>query len=155
VRVGIGVDAHQFAAGRRLVLCGVEVPYGLGLLGYSDADVGTHAVIDAMLGAAALGDIGTHFPTGDPRFACASSLDLLGATLALLHERGYAVNNVDVTIVAARPRLADHIAPMRGALANAIGVPLDSVSVKATTTDHLGFVGRREGIAAVAVVSLM
>jgi 2-C-methyl-D-erythritol 2,4-cyclodiphosphate synthase len=154
MRVGIGVDAHQFAAGRGLVLCGVQVPYELGLLGYSDADVATHAVIDALLGAAALGDIGLHFPTGDPRYAGASSLDLLAATLVGLRDHGHTVNNVDVTIVAARPRLADHVPAMRAALAGALGVSVDLVSVKATTTDHLGFVGRREGVAALAVVSL-
>lgn len=153
-RVGIGVDAHQFAAGRRLVLCGVDVPYPLGLLGYSDADVATHAVIDAMLGAAALGDIGQHFPTGDQRYAGARSLDLLAATVTLLSGHGHAIGNVDVTIIAARPRLAEHVPAMRESLAAVLGVATDLVSVKATTTNHLGFPGRREGIAAVAVVSL-
>lgn len=154
MRVGVGVDSHQFAAGRRLVLCGVHIPGDVGLLGYSDADVATHAVIDALLGAAALGDIGGHFPTGDPRYAGAASTALLQHVVGLLTGAGYTINNVDTTIVAARPRLAQHVPAMRATLAASLGCDVGQVSVKATTTNHLGFVGRQEGIAAVAVVSL-
>ncbi len=154
MRVGIGYDAHQFAAGRPLVIGGVRIDYPLGLLGYSDADVCLHALSDAILGAAALGDLGAHFPTGDPRFQAASSADLLARVVALVAEQGYRVGNCDVTIVAQRPRLAPHVPAMRERIARILGVSLEQVSVKATTTDHLGFTGRLEGIAAMAVVSL-
>ena len=155
MRVGIGYDAHQFAAGRPLVLGGVTIDYPLGLLGYSDADVCLHALGDAVLGAAALGDLGTHFPTGDPRFLDASSADLLREIGSLVAAKGYRVANVDVTIVAQKPRLAASIPAMRQRVADLLGVPIDQVSVKATTTDHLGFTGRREGIAALAIASLV
>jgi 2-C-methyl-D-erythritol 2,4-cyclodiphosphate synthase len=154
VRVGIGYDAHQFAAGRPLMLGGVEIPYPLGLLGYSDADVCLHALSDAILGAAALGDLGAHFPTGDPRFEGASGTDLLGQVVSLVAREGYRVGNCDVTVVAQRPRLAAHVPAMRERIACILGVELSQVSVKATTTDHLGFTGRLEGIAAMAIVSL-
>ncbi len=154
MRVGIGYDAHQFAAGRPLVLGGVAIDYPLGLLGYSDADVCLHALSDAILGAAALGDLGAHFPTGDPRFFNVSSADLLGRVVALVAEKGCRVGNCDVTIVAQRPRLSPHVPAMRERVAAILGVALERVSVKATTTDHLGFTGRLEGIAAMAVVAL-
>lgn len=154
MRVGIGYDIHQFAAGRPLVLGGVRIDYPLGLLGYSDADVCLHALSDAILGAAALGDLGAHFPTGDPRFLDASSADLLGQVVALVARQGFRIGNCDVTIVAQCPRLAPHVSAMRERVAGILGVPLGQVSVKATTTDHLGFVGRLEGIAAMAVVAL-
>ena len=154
MRVGIGYDAHQFAAGRPLILGGVTIPYPLGLLGYSDADVCLHALSDAILGAAALGDLGMHFPTGDTRFLDASSSDLLDQVVALAAREGYHVGNCDVTIVAQRPRLAAHVPAMRERVAAILGVSLGRVSVKATTTDGLGFTGRLEGIAAMAVVLL-
>ena len=154
MRVGIGYDAHQFASGRPLVLGGVTIDYPLGLLGYSDADVCLHALSDAILGAAALGDLGAHFPTGDPRFLDASSADLLAQVVALVARQGYRVGNCDVTIVAQRPRLAAQVPAMRERIAGILGISLDQVSVKATTTDHLGFTGRLEGIAAMAVVAL-
>jgi 2-C-methyl-D-erythritol 2,4-cyclodiphosphate synthase len=150
----MGYDAHQFAAGRPLVLGGVTVEYPVGLLGYSDADVCLHALGDAMLGAAALGDLGTHFPTGDERFIGASSADLLRQIVKLVEAEGLLVGNCDVTIVAQRPRLAPYVPAMRARIAEILGVPLGSVSVKATTTDHLGFTGRLEGIAAMAVATL-
>ena len=151
VRVGVGYDVHRFAPGRRLVLGGVEIPYEAGLEGYSDADVALHALCDALLGAAALGDIGQHFPPGDPRWRDASSLGLLQRVVDLVEQRGYQIGNVDVTIVAEAPRLAPHVPQMRQAISTALGVTVDHVSVKATTNERLGFVGRREGIAAVAV----
>ncbi len=154
MRVGIGYDAHQFAAGRPLVLGGVLVDYPLGLLGYSDADVCLHALSDAILGAAALGDLGAHFPTGDPRYLGVSSADLLGQVVALVAEQGYRVGNCDVTIVAQRPRLGPQVPAMRERIAAILGVSPGQVSVKATTTDHLGFAGRLEGIAAMAVAML-
>jgi len=154
MRVGIGFDVHQFAAGRPLILGGVQVEYPLGLLGYSDADVALHAIADAILGAAALGDLGQHFPTGDPRYRDASSLQILRRVVEMTAERGLGIGNVDLTIVAQRPHLAPYVAAMRASIALALEVPLERVSVKATTTDHLGFVGRAEGIAALAVALL-
>ena len=154
MRIGIGYDVHQFAAGRPLVLGGVRIDYPLGLLGYSDADAALHAIADAILGAAALGDLGRHFPTGDPRFRDASSLDILRQVVGLVAERGLRVGNVDVTIVAQVPRLAPYVEAMRTAIAPVLGIPIDRVSVKATTTDHLGFAGRKEGVAALAVALL-
>lgn len=151
MRVGIGCDVHQFAAGRPLWLGGVQINYSLGLLGYSDADVAIHALADALLGAAALGDLGKHFPTGDPRFAGASGASILGETIRLVAAAGHRVGNVDLTIIAQRPRLAEHTPAMRAVIAQILGVALGQVSVKATTTDHLGFVGRGEGISALAI----
>jgi 2-C-methyl-D-erythritol 2,4-cyclodiphosphate synthase len=153
--VGIGYDVHRFAAGRRLVLGGVEFPSDEGLLGHSDADVATHAIIDALLGAAALGDIGTHFPPSDPRFASADSVDLLRRVVTLLQARSLRVTNVDVSIVAERPRIGPRAAEMRRVLADAISIPADAVSVKATTNEGLGFIGRGEGIAAIAVAEVV
>ena len=154
-RVGSGYDVHRLTQNRKLILCGVEVPYELGLDGHSDADVAVHALMDALLGAAALGDIGKHFPDTDDRFKGADSMKLLEHVLALLKERCWRVNNADVTIIAQKPKLAGYIPAMRDKLAKAMGLDADAVNVKATTTEKLGFTGRGEGIAAEAVVSLI
>ncbi len=154
MRAGIGFDAHAFAAGRRLVLGGVEIPGETGLAGHSDADAVLHALIDALLGAAALGDIGAHFPSSDARYHDADSRDLLRQAVALVQGRGYGVANADVTIIAERPRLAPHLEAMRRAIAADLAVGFEAVSVKATTTDGMGFAGRGEGIAAMAVALL-
>ena len=150
-RVGSGYDVHRLVPGRKLILCGEEIPFELGLLGHSDADVALHALMDAMLGAAALGDIGQHFPDTDPRYSGISSLKLLGETDRLLREAGYRVVNADITIAAQKPKLAERIPAMRGNIAGALGIGMDQISVKATTTEHLGFEGRMEGISAYAV----
>jgi 2-C-methyl-D-erythritol 2,4-cyclodiphosphate synthase len=154
-RIGQGYDAHQLAPGRRLVLGGVEVSHDKGLAGHSDGDALTHAIIDALLGAAALGDIGQHFPSTDKSLEGVSSLLLLGRVCELLEQAGWLPGNVDATIVAERPRMAPHIAGMRERLAGTLGLELDAVSVKATTTDRMGFAGREEGIAAFAVATLV
>lgn len=150
IRIGSGYDVHRLVEGRRLVLCGVTIEHSLGLLGHSDADVAIHALCDALLGAAALGDIGKHFPDTDPRYSGADSRVLLRDVVALLADRGFAVGNVDLTIMAQAPKLAPHIESMRRNLAADLGITLDRVSVKATTTEHLGFEGRGEGISAQA-----
>jgi 2-C-methyl-D-erythritol 2,4-cyclodiphosphate synthase len=154
VRTGLGFDTHAFAPGRRLILGGVEVPHEQGLAGHSDADVLTHAIIDALLGAAALDDIGRHFPDTDARFAGADSLGLLRTVVAELDERGWEIGNVDATVVLERPKLAPHRDAIRASLAGALGLPLDAVSVKATTGERMGFVGRGEGAAALAVATI-
>jgi 2-C-methyl-D-erythritol 2,4-cyclodiphosphate synthase len=154
VRTGLGIDTHAFAPGRALILGGVEIPYEAGLAGHSDADVLTHAVIDALLGAAALGDIGQHFPDTDPRFKDADSLDLLRAVVNDLSERGFAIGNVDATVMLERPRLAPYRDAIRDSLAGALGLAADAVCVKATTGERMGFVGRGEGAAALAVATL-
>lgn len=154
MRIGIGYDVHKLVPGRKLILGGVEVPYELGLDGHSDADVLTHALMDAMLGAAALGDIGQHFPDTDERFKGADSLVLLAEVRRLVGEAGFEVGNLDVTVIAQRPKLAPFIPHMRERLANVLDLPLNTVSVKATTTEKLGFTGRGEGIAAEAAVLL-
>jgi 2-C-methyl-D-erythritol 2,4-cyclodiphosphate synthase len=151
IRVGIGFDTHPLAAGRKLVLGGVEIPFAQGLAGWSDADVLTHAVMDALLGAAALGDIGVHFPPGQPEYEGVSSLVLLDQVVEKLEEKGYRVGNIDATVVAERPRLREYIDDMRQALSQVLGVDIESVSVKASTSSGLGFTGRGEGIAAYAV----
>jgi 2-C-methyl-D-erythritol 2,4-cyclodiphosphate synthase len=151
MRVGIGYDSHRFAAGRRLILGGVEVPAARGLAGHSDADVVAHAVTDALLGAAALGDIGTHFPPSDPAWKDADSLDMLARVCSWLGERGQRVHNVDVTIVCEEIRLAPFIPEMRARLAQALGIEVDRVSVKAKSNEGMGWVGRGEGAAALAV----
>lgn len=151
MRVGLGYDAHPFVADRPLVLAGVEIPYGRGLEGFSDADVAAHAVIDALLGAAALGDCGSHFPSGDARFAGARSVELLRQAVAVLHAAGFDVGNVDCTIVAERPSLASHIELMRESLAGAIGIDASRISVKAKRTEGLGFTGSGDGIEAYAI----
>ena len=153
-RVGTGADAHALATGRALVLGGVTVPHPTGLAGHSDGDVLSHAVIDALLGAAGAGDIGTHFPPGDPSLAGISSLLLLERTVGVLAEGGWCIANVDATMLAQRPRLSPHAPLMGQNIAAALSVERSQVSVKATTTDYLGFTGREEGIAAVAVALL-
>ncbi len=154
MRIGHGYDVHKLVSGRRLILGGVDIPHELGLLGHSDADVLTHAVMDALLGAAALGDIGRHFPDTDPAYAGADSLKLLQAVMGLLKERGYRLGNVDATVLAQAPKLAPHIPRMRENLAAAMGVDVGQVSVKATTEEGLGFTGEKMGIAAHAVALL-
>jgi 2-C-methyl-D-erythritol 2,4-cyclodiphosphate synthase len=154
VRTGLGIDTHAFAPGRPLILGGVDIPHEEGLAGYSDADVLTHAVIDALLGAAALGDIGQHFPDTDPRFKDADSLELLRAVVVHLSERGWAIGNVDATVVLEQPKLAPYRDAIRTSLAAALGLPEDAVNVKATTGERMGFVGRGEGAAALAVATL-
>ena len=151
MRIGHGYDVHRLVEGRKLILGGVEVPHTLGLLGHSDADVLTHAVMDALLGAAALGDIGRHFPDTDPAYAGADSLKLLDHVVELLEEKGYQVGNVDATILAQKPKLAPYIEKMRDNLAVRMKVEPDQVNVKATTEEKLGFTGAEEGIAAHAV----
>ena len=152
MRIGHGYDVHRLVEGRRLILGGVDIPWEKGLLGHSDADVLTHAVMDALLGAAALGDIGKLFPDSDPAYKGADSLVLLGRVVQVLAENGYEIGNVDATVLAQRPKLAAHITLMRDRLAAAMGVEPDQVSVKATTEEGLGFTGAGEGIAAHAVV---
>ena len=153
-RIGIGFDAHPLVHGRRLVLGGVDVPYSKGLDGWSDADVLTHAVMDALLGAAALGDIGDHFPPGEPQYKDISSLALLEQVRQKLLEHGWRVGNIDATVVAERPRLKDYIGEMRDRLSGALGVAPGQVSVKASTTNGLGLAGGGEGMTALAVASL-
>ena len=154
MRIGYGYDVHRLVEGRRLILGGVDIPWEKGLLGHSDADVLTHALMDALLGAAALGDIGQHFPDKDPAYEGADSVELLCRVCALLREHGYRVGNVDCTLVAQRPKLMPHIPAMRERLAEAMEVPVDRVSVKATTEEGLGFSGEGLGIAAHAVALL-
>lgn len=151
MRVGHGYDLHRFAAGRPLVLGGVQIPFEKGLLGHSDADVLTHAVMDALLGAAALGDIGTHFPDTDEAYRGADSIALARTVAAKLADAGYRIANVDATLIAQAPKLAPHIPAMREALAKALDLPLDAVSVKATTEEGLGATGEGLAIAAHAV----
>lgn len=152
MRIGHGYDVHKLVEGRRLILGGVDIPYEKGLLGHSDADVLTHALMDALLGAAALGDIGGLFPDDDDVYLGADSIELLKKVIALLHENGYGVVNADCTVIAQRPKLKPYIVDMRSALAKAMGVELGAVSVKATTEERLGFTGEGLGIAAHAVV---
>jgi 2-C-methyl-D-erythritol 2,4-cyclodiphosphate synthase len=154
VRTGIGYDCHRFAPGRRLVLGGLEIEHEQGLEGHSDADVLTHAIIDAMLGAAGLGDIGQHFPDTDERFRDADSLELLRATVALLAQAGLGVIHIDATVVIERPAIAPHREAMRAALARALGSDPERVNVKATRGEGMGFVGRGEGAAALAVATV-
>ena len=151
MRIGHGYDVHRLVEGRKLILGGVEIPYEKGLLGHSDADVLTHAVMDALLGAAGLGDIGRHFPDSDDRFLDADSLELLRQVCAMLADKGYRVGNVDVTVIAQRPKLAGFIPAMRENLAAVMGMSPEDVNVKATTEEKLGFTGEGLGIAAHAV----
>ena len=155
MRVGMGYDVHRLAQGRELILGGVKIPFEKGLLGHSDADVLVHALMDAMLGAAALGDIGKHFPDSDPRYKDASSMGLLAEVVKLLQLADYQVNNVDVTVVAQAPKLAEYIPAMRLNLAEVLGTSVDDISIKATTTEGLGFTGTGEGIASYAVCSII
>ncbi len=155
IRIGHGYDVHKLVEGRELILGGVKIPHTLGLLGHSDADVLLHAISDSLLGALALGDIGKHFPDTDPRYKGADSLVLLQHVVALIHEHGYAVGNLDAVVLAQKPKLAPHIETMRENIARVCGVPVTSVSVKATTEERLGFTGREEGISAHCVVLLL
>lgn len=153
-RTGIGYDAHRLVENRRLVLGGVVVPHERGLLGHSDADVAVHALMDALLGAIAAGDIGQHFPDTDPAWKDADSIRLLEAVAAILGGRGWRIVNTDLTILCEKPKLAPHIPEMRRRMAEAMGVAMDAVSVKATTVEGMGAIGRREGIAAQAVATV-
>ena len=153
-RFGMGYDVHQLVEGRKLNIGGVEIPFEKGLLGHSDADVLLHAISDALLGAAALGDIGKHFPDTDERYKGADSLKLLEEVGRLLAEKGYTVGNVDATIVAQRPKMAPHIPVMRENIARVLHVDVDRINVKATTEEHLGFTGSGQGISAYAVAGI-
>ena len=153
-RIGTGFDAHRLVEGRRLALCGVDIPHERGLLGHSDADVAAHALTDALLGAAALGDIGKLFPDNDSKWKDADSIKLLEAVVAILSEKGWRANNADITIICEKPKLAPHIQQMRANIAAALGADIDAVSVKATTVEGMGAIGRREGIAAQAAVTI-
>ncbi len=154
MRIGQGYDVHKLVEGRDCIICGVKIPYEKGLLGHSDADVALHALSDALLGAAALGDIGGHFPDTDEKYKGADSRVLLREVVRLIGEKGYAVENADVTIVAQRPKMSPHIEQMRKNIAEDLNVDIDAVNVKATTTEKLGFEGRGEGISATAVALL-
>lgn len=151
MRIGQGFDVHQLVEGRKLIMGGVEIPYERGLLGHSDADVLLHAICDALLGAAALGDIGRHFPDSDPRYKGIDSRHLLREVIQLLRDKGYGVVNLDATIIAQAPKMAPHIEQMAANIAADLGVETGCVNVKATTTEKLGYTGRGEGIAAQAV----
>jgi 2-C-methyl-D-erythritol 2,4-cyclodiphosphate synthase len=155
IRVGYGYDVHQFAEGRRLMLGGIEIPWHAGLLGHSDADVLLHAINDALLGALALGDIGTHFPDTDEKWRGADSTKLLNSSFDLIKRRGYRVQNLDATVVAERPKLKPFIPEMQDMIGRLLEIEPDRVSVKATTSEKMGFIGRNEGIAAMAVILLV
>ena len=154
MRIGQGFDVHAFAEGRKLIIGGVDIPHNRGLLGHSDADVLLHAICDALLGAAALGDIGRHFPDTDPHYKGADSRALLRHVAGLISKHGYRVNNIDATIIAQAPKMAPHVAAMIENIATDLGIAADRVNIKATTTEKLGFTGREEGIAAQAVCLL-
>jgi len=154
VRVGIGYDAHPLMPNRKLVLGGVEIPFNKGLSGYSDADVLTHAVMDALLGAAGLKDIGSHFPPGEAKYKDISSLTLLAEVKSLLKKRKFKISNIDVTIIAQEPKVAPFVDEIRHRLSQILEMNLDQIAVKATTTNGLGFVGRQEGMAALAVAMI-
>ena len=155
MRVGMGYDVHKLVEGRDLILGGVKIPYEKGLLGHSDADVLLHAIMDALLGAAALGDIGKHFPDTDPAYKGISSVKLLVHVAELLKENGYTIGNIDATIIAQKPKMAPHIPQMRKNMAEAMGIPESSLNIKATTEEGLGFTGRQEGISAQAICLLI
>ncbi|MBE6003439.1 MAG: 2-C-methyl-D-erythritol 2,4-cyclodiphosphate synthase [Lachnospiraceae bacterium] len=155
MRIGTGYDVHKLVPDRKLILGGVTIPYELGLLGHSDADVITHAIMDALLGAAALGDIGQHFPDTDPRFKGADSISLLKEVGNLLAREGYKIGNIDSTIIAQKPKLMNYLPEMRKNVAEALGIDLNQVSIKATTEERLGFTGRGEGISSQAVALLV
>lgn len=154
MRIGMGYDVHKLVPDRKLILCGVEIPHHLGLLGHSDADVCAHAIADALLGAAALGDIGKLFPDTDPAYEGADSMQLLKRVGNLLDDFGYTIGNVDATIIAQNPKLAPYRDQMRQNVARVLAIPVDCVSIKATTEEHLGFTGREEGIATQAICLL-
>lgn len=153
-RVGLGFDVHRLVEDRRCIICGVDIPYSKGLLGHSDADVALHALADALLGAAALGDIGRHFPDTDPEWDGADSRRILRAVVDMLENRGFIVGNADITIAAQAPKMAPFIEQMRANVAADLRIPIDCVAVKATTTERLGFTGRGEGIAAWATAMI-
>lgn len=153
-RIGIGYDIHRLVEGRKLILGGVEIPFEKGLLGHSDSDVLSHAICDALLGAAALGDIGTHFPDSDPRWAGASSLDFLAHAVELITARGYSIANIDVTVLAERPKLRPYVQAMRESLASVLRIDVNQVNVKATTNEGLESIGHGEAMAAQAVALL-
>ncbi|GAB6085532.1 2-C-methyl-D-erythritol 2,4-cyclodiphosphate synthase [Alkaliphilus crotonatoxidans] len=155
IRVGLGYDVHRLVVGRKLILGGVDIPYDKGLLGHSDADVLLHAIKDALLGAAALGDIGRHFPDTDVRYKDSDSLELLKKVKQLLETKGYQVNNVDATIIAERPKMAPYIQDMRENVAQALKIDVDRINIKATTTEGMAFTGKGKGIAAQAIASLV
>lgn len=155
MRIGYGYDVHQLVKERKLILGGIDIPHELGLLGHSDADVLTHALMDAMLGALALGDLGKHFPDTDVTYKGADSVALLKEVATLCRSEGYQLGNADITVAAQRPKLAPYIEPMRLRLAEALGVKINQVSIKATTTEKLGFEGREEGISSSAVVLML
>lgn len=154
IRIGHGYDVHRFESGRRLILGGVQIPYPQGLAGHSDADVLTHAVMDALFGAAGLGDIGMHFPDTDDRFEGIDSLILARETIALVQDAGYCICNIDSTLIAQAPKLSPYLPQMRKALSQALQINTNQINIKATTEEHLGFTGRKEGIAAHAVCLL-
>ncbi|MBR7118766.1 MAG: 2-C-methyl-D-erythritol 2,4-cyclodiphosphate synthase [Lentisphaeria bacterium] len=154
MRIGSGYDVHRFAADRKLILCGVEVPSELGLAGHSDADVAVHALMDSLLGALALGDIGMHFPDNDEKYRGADSMELLKHVISLKEFAPWSICNIDITIIAQAPKLSPYRDAMRSALAGVLGIGIDRVSVKFTTTEKLGFTGRKEGIASSASVLL-
>ena len=155
MRVGMGYDVHKLTEGRKLILGGVDIPWEKGLLGHSDADVLIHAVMDALLGAAALGDIGKHFPDTDPAYKWISSIKLLVHVAELLRKQEYAVGNIDATVIAQKPKMAPHIPQMRKNMADALGIPESKINIKATTEEGLGFTGRGEGIASQAICLLI
>ena len=154
MRIGQSIDIHQLVEGRKLILGGVEIPYEKGLLGHSDADVLLHSIMDALLGAAALGDIGKHFPDTDPAYKGADSVKLLEHVGRLIREAGYSIENIDATIIAQRPKMRPHIDTMRRNIKEALGIELDQINVKATTEEGLGFTGSEEGISAQAICLL-
>lgn len=154
MRIGMGYDVHKLVEDRKLIIGGVEIPYEKGLLGHSDADVLLHAISDAILGAAALGDIGKHFPDTDPSYKGADSLKLLEEVVKLVNDKGYVIENIDSTIIAQKPKMAPHIPQMRANIAKALGVDIDRVNVKATTEEGLGFTGAGEGISSQAIALL-
>lgn len=154
MRIGMGYDVHRLVEGRKLILCGVEIPYEKGLLGHSDADVALHAIMDALLGAAALGDIGKHFPDTDPKYEGASSMKLLKAVKGLLDEKCFVIENIDATIIAQRPKLLPYMEEMKKNVAGVLELTMDRVNIKATTEEGLGFTGSGEGISAQAVCLL-
>jgi len=155
LRIGFGYDAHRLKAGRKCILCGVKIPCGFGPDGHSDADVPVHALIDALLGAAALGDIGKHFPDSDERYRDADSIELLKMAYRLVYEKGYSIGNVDITIVLEAPRLSPYIEAMRENIAEAMGTDISNISVKATTEEKMGFTGDGTGIASHAVALIL
>ncbi len=155
MRVGIGYDVHSLVKGRKLIIGGVNIPYKKGLLGHSDGDVLLHAVKDSILGAAALGDIGKHFPDTDERYRDADSLELLREVGILINSKGYVVNNLDAIIVAQEPKMAPYIEEMRNNIASVLNIEVDRINIKATTTEGLGFIGTGEGIAAKSIVSII